>query len=443
MQTRNSIQFIILFAFCILPFFGLTQSQANRELKLSLNEDGSNYLKANFTAQIWARYNENNPGSNLYGYPKNNSYDIGLRRVRAQFFGQVHPKIFVYTQIGINNQSAVDARKPGLFFHDVLGEYQVNKKNLHVGMGLSAWTGFGRFSAPAVASILGCDAPLYQQSTNDVTDQFLRKFGLYAKGKLGKLDYRLAFTQPMSVQTANASAIKPLGLTSSFSLKPPSLQTSAYFMWQFLDQESNVIPYLAGTYLGKKKVFNIGAGYQYQAKAMWRLTDTNTVNPNIMEEDLLNYQIDVFYDAPMGSKGAAISAYAAYTQMGFGKGYLRNAAVLNPVNGSSNVSLNGGGNGIPLYGTGRVIYTQVGYLLPPNFWGEKELYLQAYFQYMNADYDVLSTPMHLFDVGINYFIDSYKSKITLNYQNRPNYQLIDAMVSERKNTFTLQLQIAI
>lgn len=162
-----------------------------------------------------------------------------------------------------------------------------------------------------------------------------------------------------------------------------------------------------------------------------------------MEEDLLNYQIDVFYDAPMGSKGAAISAYAAYTQMGFGKRYLRNAAVLNPVNGSSNVSLNGGGNGIPLYGTGRVIYTQVGYLLPPNFWGEKELYLQAYFQYMNADYDVLSTPMHLFDVGINYFIDSYKSKITLNYQNRPNYQLIDAMVSERKNTFTLQLQIAI
>jgi hypothetical protein len=358
MKLNKSIFFKTTFALLLIPFFGLTQSQANRELKLALNEDGSNYLKANFTAQIWARYNENNPGSTLYGYTKENSYDIGLRRVRAQFFGQVHSKIFVYTQLGINNQSAVDARKPGLFFHDVLGEYHVSKKNLQIGMGLSAWTGFGRFSAPAVASILGCDAPLYQQSTNDVTDQFLRKFGMYAKGKLGKLDYRLAFTQPMSVQTANASAVKPLGLKSSFSLKPPKLQTSAYFMWQFLDQESNVIPYLAGTYLGKKKVFNIGAGYQYQPKAMWRLADTNSLNPNIIEEDLLNYQIDVFYDAPIGSKGAAISAYAAYTQMGFGKEYLRNAA-------------------------------------------------------------------------------------SLNYQNRPNYQLIDSQVGERKSAFIIQLQVAI
>ncbi|MBP7512880.1 MAG: hypothetical protein KA981_13170 [Bacteroidia bacterium] len=443
MKPKKSAYKWLIFGLWVIPFFGLTQSQANRELKLALNEDGSNYLKANFTAQIWARYIENNPGSTLFGNQKNTSYDIGLRRVRAQFYGKVHPKIFLYTQLGINNQNANNTRKPGIFFHDVLGEFEVTPKGLQIGMGLSAWTGFGRFSAPAVASILGSDAPLYQQSTNDVTDQFLRKFSIYAKGKLGKLDYRLAFTQPMSVQTAPANSIQAFGLHSTFSTKAPKLQTSAYAMWQFLDKESNTTPYMAGTYLGKKKIFNVGVGYQYQAKAMWRQGDTIFKAPYIIEEDLFNYQIDFFYDAPVGKKGSALSAYLALTQMGFGKHYLRNAAVMNPVDASSLTSLNGGGNGVPLYGTGQVWYFQTGYLLPPNLFGKRDIFLQPYFQYINAQYDALSSPMNLFDLGVNYFLDGQKSKLSFNFQNRPNYQIKDGKMNSRKNTFLIQFQIAI
>ncbi|MFN3876037.1 MAG: porin, partial [Flavobacteriales bacterium] len=36
---------------------------------------------------------------------------------------------------------------------------------------------------------------------------------------------------------------------------------AGYLMWQFLEQESNVLPFTVGTYVGTKKVFNIGAGF--------------------------------------------------------------------------------------------------------------------------------------------------------------------------------------
>jgi hypothetical protein len=127
-----------------------------------------------------------------------------------------------------------------------------------------------------VASFLAYDAPLYQQSTNDATDQFLRKLSVYAKGKLGKLDYRLVLSKPMIAQ--KSAAVGPLNTNSDFSMKPPKLQGSGYLMYQFLDEESNLTPYVTGTYLGKKKVFNIGAGFQYQPDAMWHTTATDTVS---------------------------------------------------------------------------------------------------------------------------------------------------------------------
>ena len=131
----------------------LAQTQPNKELKLNLNEEGSRYLKATFTAQVWNRYTDNNPGSTVNGYTEKETYDIGLRRVRAQFFGKVTEKVFLYTQVGINNFGYNSARKPGLFFHDVVTEYYVTPRVLQIGTGLTAWTGFARYSSPAVASI--------------------------------------------------------------------------------------------------------------------------------------------------------------------------------------------------------------------------------------------------------------------------------------------------
>ena len=115
---------------------------------------------------------------------------------------------------------------------------------------------------------MGLDLPTMEETTNDVTDQFGRKLSMYLKGKLGKLDYRIAIFGPLLYQKA-PSYVAMLGPNATFANTPPKPQYQGYFSYQFKDQESNLTPYTAGTYLGKKAVFNIGAGFIVQPEAMW------------------------------------------------------------------------------------------------------------------------------------------------------------------------------
>ncbi|HTE30075.1 MAG TPA: hypothetical protein VK666_06860, partial [Chryseolinea sp.] len=81
-----------------------TQSPAPiEELRLKLNEDGSHYLKWTFLNQVWLRYNDSNPGTTVLGDPASQTFDIGLRRTRIQFYGQLTDHVFFYTQFGQNN----------------------------------------------------------------------------------------------------------------------------------------------------------------------------------------------------------------------------------------------------------------------------------------------------------------------------------------------------
>jgi hypothetical protein len=415
-------------------------SAQNKELKFNFNDDGSHYLKATFTGQVWMRYTESNPGTTVNGFDKPETYDIGLRRVRTQLFGKISDKVFLYTQFGINNFGYNSARRPGMFFHDVVTEYYVTPRALQIGAGLTAWTGFARYSSPAAASILAYDAPLYQQSTNDASDQFLRKLSIYAKGKLGKLDYRLILSDPMMID-GSINTVRPINTNSDFSYMPPKLQTSGYFMYQFIDEESNLTPYMAGTYLGTKNVFNIGAGFQYQPNAMWHYG--NAVTKDTIQQDLLIYSVDVFYDHPVGTEGAAFTAYAALSHTDYGKNYLRNNGAMNPANATIGTSLNGGGSAFPTYGTGDVVFTQLGYLLPKPVLGEKCGQLQPYVDVTLARYDRLESDLLMWDAGINWLIEGHRSKITLNYQNRPVFRHTDFKEDSRRGMLVLQFQIAI
>ena len=92
-------------------------------LKIYLNDDSTRYIKATGLAQIWLRYNDNNPGSTIYGTPKKETFDVGLRRVRYQIMSQVNKKVFFYTQIGVNSINSLSARKTGIFFFFFTAEY--------------------------------------------------------------------------------------------------------------------------------------------------------------------------------------------------------------------------------------------------------------------------------------------------------------------------------
>lgn len=433
---------LLFVLFCWLSIFEVqAQFPAHLKdgLKTYLSPDSLTFIKLNFVSQVWVRQNDNNPGTTINGQPESSTYDVGIRRVRFVLSGQLTDRVFFFVQFGQNNLNYLSNRKTGAFFHDVTLEYALAKKKLSLGFGLHGWNGLGRFSNSSVGSILALDPPIFQETTNDVNDQFVRKLGIYAKGKLGKLDYRLSASKPFVTQTASIS-VDPLSSNSSYSLKIPQQALQGYFMYQFLDQESNAGPGTTGTYLGKKRIFNLGAGFVHQGAAMWNKTASNDTLYHAMNL----WAVDLFYDAPINrEKGNAITVYGGYFNYDFGKGYIRNVGPMNPATGVKNGSFNanGAGNAAPLIGTGHTYYLQAAYKFRNGLLGDRGT-LQFYAAMQYSRYDRLHDPMVVSDTGVNWLIAGHNSKFTLNYQSRPVFSTTDFKVTTRKGEWVLQYQIA-
>lgn len=438
-------------------------------LKLYLSKDSSQWLKATVVLQAQARYDWNNPGSTVFGYTQNQTSDAGLRRLRFQLIGQVTKHVFVYVQFGMNNFNYVAPRKQDAFFHDAVAEYKVWKKYLSIGAGLSTFGGPLRFSAPAVGSIMMADAPIYQQTTNDQNDQFTRKLGVYIKGLIGRFDYRIGVGKPFSMQTqvptvgsSSATAIDTAYSTNAkFSPGPPQLQYQGYFKFHFFDKESNDVSYNAGTYLGKKRVLTLGAGFQYQQNAMryWDVTSAIPAVPTATQlaaylktSNLLILGVDLFYDTYLNKeKGNAISVYAAYSYADYGPSYLRYNGVMNMTTGLNtavaNLNSKANGNAFPMMGSGNTEFVQAGYKFKNNLFGEKGT-LQPYIGVQVSQYQaLLYSSMVMSDIGVNWLISGYH-KISLNYQSRPVFEqqtttknYID-IESARRGMLYLQYQIS-
>ena len=226
------------------------------------------------------------------------------------------------------------------------------------------------------------------------------------------------------------------------------MQTQGYLVYQFFDEEGHTTPYMTGTYLGKKKVFNIGAGAILQKDAMWR---KEMASADTLYHDMQLFAVESYLDMPLNKeKESAISAYVGYFMTNYGKDYLRYNGIMNPANGSTLNSTNSitgqgvtYGNSLPMFGTGTVIYSQLGFLLPKNILKEKGK-LMPYISATLAKYERLNGLMtQTYNAGINYFINGHKAKITLEMQNRSTFKVENGEIKEDKrlNCFTLQYQI--
>lgn len=443
----------LLSIFCLVWTVGYSQSKPVEELKLKLNDEGSHYLKWTFLNQVWLRFNESNPGTTVMSEAAPQTVDIGLRRTRIQFFGQLSDHVFFYTQFGQNNFNFLSQnggnRKLQAFFHDALTEYKVWKgsDNLKIGGGLTIANGLSRFSQPSVSSIMTMDVPVFAQATVDQTDEFSRKLSLYARGQVGRLDYRLVMSDPFPV-TTNGQPKPVVGTNATFAQTGHHKQYQGFFMWNFFDKEPNTTPYMTGTYLGKKRVFNLEAGFVTQRNA----TQTETVDEAGITSDQF-YDMNLlsaalYYDAPLNTeKGTALSAYAGYFNLDFGKGYLRYNGIMNPADGIMNPPVSSGsqGNAFPMFGTGSVFYGQVGYLLNRDLFGDNGT-LMPYASLMSADYNRLTGGrMNVWGVGINWLIKGHGSKITIDFQNRPIYEAVTEGLQRTgtRNQVVLQYQVFI
>ena len=416
------------------------------EFKKNLNDDGSHYIKFTTVAQFWSRYSDLNPGTKINGQSAE-PFDIGIRRLRFSVFSQLTDRVFFYAQFGQNNFNYTSTLQAGSFVHDAVGEYKVMKNGTFtLGTGLTGWSGLTRFSAPAVGSILGVDAPLYQQATNNVTDQFLRKLSIYAKGQIGKIDYRFAITKP----TLAGNALQPNAdinaKNATFNTLSSKIQTQGYVSYQFFDKENNTLCYTAGTYHGKKKILNLGAGFISQNRANWIYGDA--IKKDTVYSNMLLLGTDVFMEIPLSEKRNAVTAYVAYTNYQMGKNYIRNVGVMNPIPAgqpNNTGTLNSNGVGAPMVGTGNTLFAQFAYKFKDNLLPNNGS-LQPYASIQYSKYDALKDAMQVYEAGINWLINgTHNSKITLGYQSRPIYTKDtngEWVNSSRKGMAVLQYQVS-
>jgi hypothetical protein len=225
--------------------------------------------------------------------------------------------------------------------------------------------------------------------------------------------------------------------------------------YQFFEHEQNQTPYMPGTYLGSKKVFNVSVGGIYQKGATWN-TSKNAVTglKDTNYNNMILLCAESFLDMPMNKdKGTAIHAYLGYFSTNYGHNYIRYNGIMNPATGTAATGLAtdvGGqyGNAYPMFGTGNVIHGQFAYVLPKDLLGKDGVSgkLQLYTTATSSRYTRLNNQsLTNASLGVNWLMPGNRSKITLDFTNRAAVALSAAgnFSIERKNTITVQYQINI
>ncbi len=426
------MRFVLYVVFFLMLNLFMVKAQSGK-LKINLDEEGKTYIKGSLRGQFWARYYDTNPGSSVNGDPTGSITDFSIRRVRMNVSAQLTPKLFVYSLFGSNNINTKTEKSFNFDLLDFYAEYDFNK-TISVGMGKSSWDGLNRWYVRSSKSLMALDAPLFSLLTVNKNDDLARGLGTWAKGQLGKFDYTL------SVKIPGAYGVEATEGKVDFVLNNTKMRTSGYLKYEFLDNESNKTAYSGGTgtYLGKKKLLNLGAGFMVQPDMTSQLI-------NGVEEyyDFKNWAVDVFLDLPLNNREDALTSYLGFYSNDFGPNYIRNLGA-NDIADSSGSSFNGGGNDFPMMGTGETVFFQLGYLLPKFKKNTHRIQPNIAVQY--SDFEVLDDPMVTYDLGINYYIKGHDNKLTLGYQDRPIFNendLGEIKKTSRRGMVVLQYQIEI
>jgi len=378
-------------------------------LKFKFNEDGSKYLRLISWAQVQANYNTDETFDTNGN--ENSPLNFNLRRARILMFAQINEDFLIVTHFGLNSLTSSTLSPTGkgdgsqLFFHDVWAQYNLGK-NHTVGGGLHYFNGVSRLNNQSTLNIMTLDNNRQSWATLGLSDQFARHLGIFAKGAFDKLQYRIAINDAsvssLDARTAVAGGDAVYNGRATLGSKDAGKTYAGYFDYNFLDQESNFLPYKVGSYLGGKKIFNVGAGFFLHPKGA--VIDTGTaLNPNLEGEDVSIFAVDAFYDMPLSDNGSAITAYAVYQNSNYGKNYLYSA-----------------------YGTGSMIYSHVGYVFKGDL--AKTRY-QPYVSYGTHSYDAVGDDRSTLGVGVNAYMSGHNSKLTLEYKNQQFGALDETIIS--------------
>ena len=375
-------------------------------LKVSLNEDGSKYVRFLTWHQMWATFS-------------GDQVDFRLRRSRFLAFAKINSRFLIVTHFGVNNLSPGQMGTAGpvpsgsgngrFFMHDAWADVSVIKGILNVGGGLHYWNGISRLNNQSTINFLTLDAPGHNWANLGTSDQFARHLGFFAKGKLGKLDYRFALNEAIAnpLLGGNLSDIQ-IGTgdtTDNFVANKAVYRNEAnpgggkivsgYVKYDFFDKEGNTLPFFVGTYMGKKKILNVGAGFFHHldGATYYKSTDTGT-SPTLVSPT--SFAVDVFADLPLANKTMGFTGYASFTNHNWGP------------------NLTGGIDGV---GTGNIAYVQAGLALKEiKNVGQIQPYVHFTHRDLEAHEGFAKSNSTRLGIGANWFIEGHNLKLTAEFQ---------------------------
>ena len=379
---------LLLFLVSVAVAQTVEEDHSYQPLTLKLDETGKKYVRFIIWHQQWMQTN------NLAVADAPLQVTHLARRSRFLAYAQISSRFLILTHFGLNNLTPGNLTSlgnngdaPQLFLHDAWAEFKVSDA-LYLGGGLHYWKGLTRLANQSTLNFMTLDntRPFVHWHSLAVTDQFARHLGVYAKGKLGKFDYRLAWNNPgqnglQADRSATGTSLTYDGFANVNADGDPVGNTilEGYFRYNLWDQESTKLPYIVGSYLGQKKVLAVGAGFFAHPNGMYD-------NASQEHGNVTHLAADVFLDTPLGQDDC-LNAYLSFMNFNYGDNYVSRWA-----------------------GTGNVLYGQVGYRLPATKF-------MPYVAVQQANYDGFNDPVRALDVGLNYFINGHSAKLTLEYHS--------------------------
>ncbi len=248
-----------------------------------------------------------------------------------------------------------------------------------------------------------CFVPLsLDRSLFDYTNlsRLNRDFGLVLWGNLAdaKFQYRLA------AMKGNDDVNDPKS----------NLRYTARVHVSLLDPEFSMV--YNGTYLGKKKVLTIGAGYQTESEAVY-----GNVAAKSLAKDYKAYTYDVFFEYP--TPGGTVTVSGAYLKTDFDKAY--QGADPDP----RSIGVNGEKSGW---------YSKVGYLFP-------NINLQLFGRYEKWKFadlgGIVDQQITWTGYGVNYYVRGQDLRLTFEYSTN-DFETEDAVNKDFK-TYSVMLQFRI
>lgn len=385
---------------CLAILFGPLAGAAQAGPQIRFGPENQGVLQIDYKGQFQLILRDTGSGPDK----EDSTSEFSFRRNRIGLIGKYGDVVGLYVQtefledqdittLGVNDTSS------GSEFTLIDAAMRFNFDNrLKVYVGKFKY-GFSRENLESCEDPLTLDRSLFIRAPFVTTRD--KGVGIWGNFLDDRLQYRLDVMEGREATTAAAPQPK-----SSFRFSGRAHVT-------LLDPEKGYG--YKGTYLGKKKVFTVGAAYQFEPDVAYADTVARTD-----AKDYKGWTADLFFEYPVEEVGT-FTVSGAYEEIDLDDAF--KGANPDP----DTIGINGEKNGY---------YVKAGYLLPSlplQFFGRYEKWN---FASLDAIFD---QEIQWYSVGANYYFREQKLKLTMEY-SRTAFDVENA-TSKDFGTFVTQLQL--